>query len=255
MSLESLKAEALGWWEMQEASGTTIADTSGNGRDGAASSAITTRTGPTAWLPTGIVFASKQVAFPAAAFVGGSGARTYALWVQCDYFGYDTSYNIACFGSLGAGGGVKLGVCPEDDAFSVFFQNHRVITPKSALSIGVWYHLTIRVPAGATTTDDAEVLINGVQQTLSNEAGSAQTLNTLLETSQWLGNDPVGSRYFGGALAGFCTFDRALSDAEVLTLVTGAGSGGDGGEGGGGGESAGLRRRVLGLGGNLGLRR
>ncbi|MFI4875946.1 MAG: LamG-like jellyroll fold domain-containing protein [Blastopirellula sp. JB062] len=235
-----------GHWPLQESSGTGVADLSGNDRHGTASSAIFARTGPTAWLPSAIDFSSMQIAFPAAAFVSGNNPRTYCVWFQADTWTATTEENIACFGALSGAAGEKFGICPEDNAVSVFFESHRVITPKSTLSSESWYHLTVRIPNSATLTSSVDIFLDGVKQNLSQESGIPQTLNTQLETSQWLGNDPFGAgmRWFNGGLAGFMSFDRALSDAEIMTLATGESGG-----------SARNRIRRLGLGGNLGVRR
>ena len=122
--------------------------------------------------------------------------------------------------AITSGGGQALRLYAEEQALSLAFYNHRVITPKSALTAAQWLHGAIRVPSGSSTTNDVDILINGVNQTLTTEAGSVQTLNTTAPDI-WLGGFDVTDTRGDAAFRQFLYFDRALSDAEVAAIVAG----------------------------------
>ena len=112
----------------------------------------------------------------------GSSARTISSWFNTDSF--PTGFSEAIFGYRQAPQGTPgedFILVVEDNAVALGFQGHRVITPKSTLSIDTWYYVSVVVPTGATTTAEVLIYIDGTIQTLSDEAGSSQTLDTPLQ--------------------------------------------------------------------------
>lgn len=223
----SQDANLEGHWRLQDdAASTTIVDSSGNGRTGTNNANTSTKstTGPNGWLSKALSFdgSSDRISLPATAFVSGAAARSFILWFKADAFDTGTLYAIADLGgSDGAQSGKGLVPYCEDNAVSVAGFGHRTITPKSTLSTGTWYSFGLKVPVGATTTGNIELLLNGVNQSQTTEAGSSQTLDTLLQTNQWLGFSSNLSRYYDGNLAGVSSFSRALTDAEFLEAYRG----------------------------------
>ncbi len=146
----------------------------------------------------------------------GSAERTFTMWFSAD--SWTTAFDNVIFNGYGnAGTGNAFYIDGEDNAVAVAFNGHRIITPKSALSNGTWYHVAVRVPNGATTTGEVEVFIDGVQQTLSDEAGSSTTLDSQLESSARpvIGGETDDTISLDGRIADVRIYDRALSDREI----------------------------------------
>lgn len=134
-------------------------------------------------------------------FPTGTSQRTACAWVNTDSF--DVGTNDAAFGlSNDTGIGKFMTVYAEDNAFSIGMSGHRVISPKSTLSTGTWYYVCVVVPSGATTTANVKLYINGVNQTLSTEGGSSQTLNTGAVNIQ-IGANGNTTEFFNGRVADF----------------------------------------------------
>ncbi|UUO04620.1 LamG domain-containing protein [Blastopirellula sp. J2-11] len=245
MSYAALQADPdlIGYWKLDEDSSATAADQTATGNDGLNAASSIREAGPNEFVPYSYQFSPggfSNVRFenPATSFTGGANPRTYAFWAKI------TSAD-------GSDGLVTLGnelvisvydLDTESPLLDINFFYHRVRGP-AVLEEGEWFHVAIRVPVGATSTSDVEAFINGAEVTLSTSSGSPQELNTTFGTFTRFG---LGSGYLTGNLAEFFSFDRALTDEEIMMLVTG----------GGGGDSAGPRRiHRLGLGGNLGVRR
>lgn len=129
--------------------------------------------------------------------ITGADQRTISFWFDADTFGTDTDECILTY----AQGGTRNGfwIFAEDGAVSVGFNGHRMITPKTALSTGNWYYISVVVPSGATDTGDTLIYINGINQTLSNEAGYSGTMNTLASYVK-IGSDESSSNVFDGTL-------------------------------------------------------
>lgn len=225
MSYNALSAEAITWAKQQDAAATTNVANE-NGADGtlvggATTADLTQELSLAPWLLRCQTGATGQYinfgTVPAS--LAGANPRTYCLWVRPAAF--DTGVNFTFFsaGETGVNNGKNLAVNFEDGGISVGFSGHRTITPKSALAVDTVYHAAVRVVDGAVTTDDVDVVINAVNQTLTAEAGSPQTLNTGT-TGIYLMGWPFGVSA-GSEFADFMAFDRALSDAEIGQIMAG----------------------------------
>lgn len=215
-----------GMW-LHDVDTASIADLSGQGRTATFTGETlpTVVTGPSDWLAEAVSFdgSNDRIAFPGSAFVGAALPRTYMAWVSVPAFGEGSEVGILDLGRNTANGssGRGLQLFAEDNAFSISAFGSRRISQKSALTTDTWYHVAIRVPEGATTTDQIELLIDGVQQALSTEAGSNQTLNTTVETVQYAGHLPHQGTYGASRIADFRSYNRALSDEEISQIIAG----------------------------------
>lgn len=107
----------------------------------------------------------------------GTDTRTISFWFSSDETSTALTAPLIRYSTNGsAGQNYKLFF--EDGAVSTEFNGHRSITPKTTLSTGTWYYVNSVVPAGSSSTGDVDTYINSTNQTLTDESGSAQTLNT-----------------------------------------------------------------------------
>ena len=161
---------------------------------------------------------NEYVSIGAGVFPIGNSPRTISFWFNTDSF--PTGNSEIIIGQSGAGTfGAGFQIGPEDGAISVSWTGHRTISPKSALNTGQWYHLAVLIPPGSTTTAQSEMWIDGVQQSLSSEAGSSRTLNTA-DQSVNFGADHLAGNFYNGRLADVLVFSSALTGNEIRTLAT-----------------------------------
>lgn len=149
----------------------------------------------------------------------GSSARTISFWVYVDTFASDNlSAGIFAY-SVTGGSGQTFEMYAEDQAISVAFNGHRIISPKTTLVTGTWYHIAVVVPTGSTGTTNTLIYINGVSQSKTNEAGSSQTLNTSTPSIQI--GATYNTRYFDGRVYDARIYNTALSQATIQEDVNG----------------------------------
>lgn len=218
----SANANCTGHYPMQESTGTSALDYSGNSRHGTQSGMganPTTDTGPNAWLPSAYDFdgSDDQISLPAAVATSGAGERTYSMWVKAKT-GADVAF--ADFGDGASTNGRWLVLTRKDSetGFRIACFGHVLSPGTSTFSTGTWYFVSVRVPASSTSTSDVDFLINAVDQTLSTVTGSAQTLDT--DVSAVFIGQANGSK-FPGYIAGVDCRSTSLSDAEIAELKNG----------------------------------
>lgn len=125
----------------------------------------------------------------------GANERTISIWAKIDAFSSSTTRPIITY-TRQVSNGKGFWVFAEDNAISIGFVGHRIITTTTSLSTGILYQIKIVVPSGAATTDDVKIYINAIDQTLDDEAGSFQTLDSELLDIE-IGRDGASS-YFDG---------------------------------------------------------
>ena len=172
-----------------------------------------------AWDGDGVSFSSSTADISVGNIPGipiGSSPRSFTFEWSVPSFATDTQ---ACILSLSTApsAGTGIWIFAEDNAISVGFSGHRIITPKSTLATDTRYWTSIVVPDGATTTAEVLVYINGVLQSTSLEAGENRTLAT--DTVDVVfGNDYEPDDSFQGKFYAFFAHDFALTVDDVAAL-------------------------------------
>ncbi len=217
----SIISGLVGHWKMNDTSGTTITDSSSEGNDlvSVRDTSLYTVAGK---INSALDFNGSSDAGTNASptnIPSGNSARTIAFWFNADSF--DNAVSAMMVLSATGSDGQKFIIYPEDNAVAVGFQGHRLITPKSTLSTGTWYHVFIVVPSGATTTGEVLIYINNVNQSLSDEAGSSKTLNTANLVVDF---SVFGAAFYDGRLDDVRIYDSELSSAN-RDLIYNSGSG------------------------------
>lgn len=149
----------------------------------------------------------------------GNTQRTIEFWMNTKDFGTTADaangrvmLNIQNdpIGALGR----YMGIYAEDNCVSIAFSGHRTLC-SSTLLTNTWYHVAVIVPSGATTTGQAQIWINGVNQSLSTKAGSPRTLNT--ETGHFsIGSTAnAGGAFFNGSIDEVKIWNIALSSEQL----------------------------------------
>lgn len=194
-------------WSMDESFGSNVADSTGNGYTGSASSAVGIASGKFGNARSfngsqGFIQIANEASLPF-----GTSARTVCSWVTTTSLSgtaiiFDTgSTNTDQFFGLGRSGADLDGFGWNDD-----------ISVPNFFSTGVWYHVCLSFD-GTTAT----LYGNGVQL-----AQMAKSWNTVDSGGTFIGND-YSNHVWSGNIDEVSYYTRALSAAEVSALFKGYG--------------------------------
>lgn len=208
----SLAKGLVSVWMMNEASGNTIFDLSGHNNNGTLSGGIPS------WVADGLDFDGVNEYINIGSINGqiiGTNPRTITIKFTADAFGAGTEKTLFtyCDGTPGKG----LWLFAEDGAISIAFNAHRVITPKTKLLVGETHTVSLVVPNGATHTANTLVYIDGVNQTLADEAGASQILNTNVSDIK-IGCDEATLNHYDGKIIFASIHNRELLSNEITTF-------------------------------------
>lgn len=214
-------------WMFDEASGTSAADSSGNGHT-ATYNAISAYqvAGPSSAIPYGVLLApasSSHVQVPAAGIVvDGTNGVTLEGWV------YVISHSDwARLFDFGNGSGTNnLLIVPRDNtgktASYVFNGSSAGADASSAISTGAWHHLAVTITATGAQT----LYIDGVQAA----TGSGQNPATSVRNNAYIGrSDWSTDPYLNGKVAAVALYPKVLTATRVLAHYNSGISGGGGG--------------------------
>ena len=211
----------VGWWKFDEGSGTTAADSSGNG------DTMTLFNG-VSWVAGKIGDAisangTNQYGTVPAINLSGTSTLTVAFWANRTYstttesvlLEDSTNYNNSTTG---------FGFFPDDTPCkgiqaAVHGNVGYSVNCYSQPSSGVWHHLAIIYDKTQAGNNQTALYIDGVLQT------PTSNLNNTAQNTNSFGNNPIylfsrdGSQFFnGGEVDDLRIYNRALSAAEIQQL-------------------------------------
>ncbi len=199
------RADLIGWWTLDDGSGTVAKDSSGNGNDA-------TFSGSPVWV---------------AGQLGGAlqfdGSSAYLDCGNTSTLQVAGPITVACWinPSILSGERAFVGRTAEY-TFKINGANLRFTTPgildhestKSVLTTGAWQHVAVTfIPSQAT--DGLKFYINGVQtDQMTASAMNAGTGPFLIASNQW-------SQYFGGMMDDLQVYNEALPAAMITEIMAG----------------------------------
>jgi uncharacterized protein len=202
------------WYKFDETSGTTAADSSGNGKTATLTGATwaagkinnaVSLSGSTQYvsMPTGIVSTLND--FTIATWVKLNAVSTWAR-----IFDIGTGATVNMFLVPSAGSTIRFAITTGGSG------SEQRINGTAALPSGTWKHVAVTL-SGSTGT----LYVDGVQV----GTNTAMTLkpSSLGSTNlNYIGKSQYADPYLNGLVDDFRIYDRALSAAEVSTLFSGA---------------------------------
>ncbi len=207
------RGDLVGWWKLDEGSGTTAYDSSGNGFDG-------TLTGDTKWVAgkygpgVEVDGDGDYVEIPPIGI--NSDTVTMSAWIkrdgtQSDYTGvYFTrnmpTNNLAC-GLMFSPGGTNIGYTWNDNSSATWSWTSGLTVPDNE-----WCFVALVVePTQATVYVNEDYAVNSIDHV---EQEFSEPL--------WLGQCTYSAdRFFDGQIDDARLYDHALSEAEILAAMQG----------------------------------
>jgi len=210
----------VGWWKLDETSGTTAADSSGSDNHGTVQGHLTWQ--PTAGKTGGALKlddASTYVSLPIGSVISSLTNATFAVWVNWsgvggDWqrvfdFGSGTNVNLFLTPRTVAGGPLRFAITNAGAS------NEDRTTAPQALPTG-WHHVAVTIDAeGKTHT----LYVDG--QAVAVHTSARYTPASLGKTTQnWLGRSQYSAdAYFNGTLDDFRIYNRVLGTSEIAQLA------------------------------------
>jgi Domain of unknown function (DUF4082)/Concanavalin A-like lectin/glucanases superfamily len=211
----------VGWWKFDDGSGTTAADSSGNGNTMTLFNGVSWVTGENGGYAISANGTNQYGAVPAINLSGTStitvafwANRTYSTTVESVMLENSTNYN---------GSTTGFGFFPDDTACggiqaavhgNVGYSVNCYRQPSS----GVWHHLAIIYDKTQAGSNQTALYIDGVLQTPTSNLYTAQNTNSF-------GNNPIywfsrdGTEFFnGGEIDDLRIYSQALTAAEIQQL-------------------------------------
>ena len=218
-----INSNLIGYWKMDETSGTSVADSSGSGNAG-----TLTPNATGVWVAGKINDGAKlngttqYVSIPDAASLRLSGSWSISEWVKLSALPGASSVEELFTKQASAGGTVNYtlsvdnnGNCTTDPTFGVAFTNTSgtaaVACYNVVVATGTWYHVTGVWDSSATTLS---LYVNGI---------SVASTTTALVPDSSAGypltiGEVFGAYFLNGTVDDVRLYNRALSPADVLTL-------------------------------------
>ena len=214
-------AGLVGWWKFDDGSGTTAADSSGNGNTMTLFNGVSWVAGKVGSYAISANGTNQYGAVPAINLTGTSTVtvafwanRTYSTTVESVMLEDSTNYNNSTTG---------FGFFPDDTQCkgiqaAVHGNVGYSVNCYSQPSSGVWHHLAIIYDKTQAGSNQTALYIDGVLQTPTSNLVTAQNTNSF-------GNNPIylfsrdGSQYFNaGEVDDLRIYDQALTAAQIEQL-------------------------------------
>lgn len=202
----------VGEWKLDEGSGTTANDSSGNGNTGT----ITSATYTNGKLNKALSFSNPTtslVSVPAASAINNifDSGGTIESWVYLNGYGGSSAGRISeRQHQFVVNGGNNL------LAFSQLFSgtNGLWTTPLNSILTGRWYHVAVTYN-NSSTSNTPSIYINGAAQTVTTTTPPVGTRNTDAATTLYLGNRSAADRNWDGKIDQYRMFNYVRTPAQI----------------------------------------
>ncbi len=228
----SLSQGLVGYWKMDENTGTSVTDYSGNGNTGTmtgGTSLIDWTTGKFGsainnYVDSNISSTDRSVTVGSNSSLDDLGPLTYSMWV---YPRSLVSANRRIFGKDITLGYLQVSDNSTNDGSIGYFRvfsgtDLHAVTAASVLVTGKWQHVVMTWD-GTTAASGVKFYVDGEYKANSVETNATGTITTDGAATMFIGSSSLANgRYFGGNYDEARIYNRALSPAEVRQLYSAA---------------------------------
>ena len=214
VSVTDVNEGPVAHWTLDETSGTTAADSSGNGRDASVIGGVTI--GQFGRIGGSFDFDGTSGYLTATGYKGvtGGASRTVSAWIKTS----STSAEILSWGTNTTGNRWNFRLQPSSGVLRVEV-NGGYAEGSTVVSDGQWHHVAAVLEDGSSNVNQVKFYVDGVLDTQS--ASLSRTVNTASNgVDVHIGKEAFSSRYFPGSMDDVRIYDVALSAAEVSALAS-----------------------------------
>lgn len=230
ISVRTEPSGLVGYWPMDEGSGTATYDASANGNNGMLEAGAS-------WYSSGQIgsavnaFGDVRVPY-SSAFPSGS-SLTVEAWIRMPYLPVDSSGLVTQWDYSASNGAWALQTTPSGTGLRFFFANtasdpgdNYVDTPSNILSANAWQQVTVTYDGTQPATSRVKIYLNGVSQSLTTN-GTINPSIAVNTADLYIGDFHGLTRNFPGGIDQVKEFNRALSPQEVSAEYTAQNAGVD----------------------------
>ena len=202
------------YWPLDEDSGSTANDVSGNGHDGTLNGPTVGQTG--IFGTTSYNFNSSNNEYIDTSWTGitGTTARTWNFWFKSSDDTKDQ--RMISYGSSNTGEKYDIR-CDNGNGNVLRVENEGGQKYGSTkIADGQWHMCTVVFPSGGSDVQDHILYVDGSQET--NTGGGNQSLNTGTNTNVQIGRSNFQGDYVNGNIDEIRAYNRELSSSEVQAL-------------------------------------
>lgn len=211
-----LDMEPYAYYKMDETAGTTIADSSGNGRDGTANGGITlNQSGPSSSMKSIEFDGANGYIDLADGYDDLSNGFTFELWGR--FSAFNSNSRIMDFSTTLGNGNYEILIANvgNTNALAIYINDSGgsplyYLNESSIFNLDSWNHLTMRF----SPDNELSFWVNG---TKVGEISDSNPIPNTLRDVLFLGRSGWGlsDGYFEGFMSNVATYDSALSDEEI----------------------------------------
>jgi len=204
-------AELVAHWSLDDGSGTTASDMSGNGHDGTIGGAVNFVPGQTGMA---LDFDGSSTYIDVDDEVG-RGTWSLALWLRPRDIPFTTDYYAVMHTDAWAAGTAHVHLRVNTSLFNVDTNGGPNVSSTTALQENEWYHCiyTVLNEGGGNS---AQIYINGVLEA-EGEGGTIESYLGPLNFGAWTNNQ----RFYHGLMDDIRIYDHVISEAEILSIMEG----------------------------------
>lgn len=207
----------VGYWAFNDGSGTTAADSSGNGYNITLSGGVTWTTGIIAGAAS--ASGSKQYGKTPSINLTGTSAVTVTAWVNRTYStvgGHTLFEDSANFNSSTTG----FGLYPDDDTCKGLMVGEHGnagynIDCYAQPTSGVWHHIAAVFDKSQAASNEVSVYVDGVLQTPTQHYLSSDNTNAFGNNVMYFFSRGGSSEFTSGTIDDLRLYNRALSGSEI----------------------------------------
>lgn len=220
-------ATLVGHWKLDETTGTTVADTSGNNHPGTLTNGPTSTTGRVgnAYTFDGSGVANDYVNVPAGSGINGLTAYSVSAWIKPTSLGEGSNGRIADKLQASVTNGWRFSVSATNliqlvQQFSGSQARWSSASSSISTSSGAWQHVVVTYDNTSASNQPIFYVNGSVSATTQNVApiGSAGTSDS--SNALTLGGNVATDSTFAGSIDEVRIYNRVLSPSEVTTLYT-----------------------------------
>jgi len=204
-------AELVAYWPLDEGSGTTAVDVTGNGHDG-------TIGGTAKWLAGHNGLALDFDGSSTYIDVNGEIARgtwSLAMWLKPRDIPYTTDYYAVMHADAWSAGTPHVHLRNTTSLWNVDTNSGPNISSTTVLQEDEWYHCTYTVEHDGSS-NSAQIYINGVLES-EGQGGTGASFLGPLNFGAWTNNQ----RFYHGLMDDIRVYNHVLTEAEVLGAMKG----------------------------------
>jgi len=204
-------AELVAHWSLDDGSGTTASDMSGNSHDGTIGGAVNFVPGQTGMA---LDFDGSSTYIDVDDEVG-RGTWSLALWLRPRDIPFTTDYYAVMHTDAWAAGTAHVHLRVNTSLFNVDTNGGPNVSSTTALQENEWYHCiyTVLNEGGGNS---AQIYINGVLEA-EGEGGTIESYLGPLNFGAWTNNQ----RFYHGLMDDIRIYDHVISEAEILSIMEG----------------------------------